>query len=94
MDCSPVLETIAHLLPDTSNVEDQLVTFDCLVGVSEPEHRADAARMLHEAASCAAITRGANRLEKLREDVDACQDWLDAESARRSTQLPRRIISR
>lgn len=68
MDCRPVLETIARTLPMLPAVEDQLVTFDSLVGVSDAEHRPEAARMLRNAAAASA---DGGRRQRLLDAADA-----------------------
>jgi hypothetical protein len=71
MDCGLVLETIARVLAAVPIVEDQLVTFDALVGVSEPEHRTEAARMLRDAASSCSDPARRDRLMAAAEAVAA-----------------------
>lgn len=68
MDCRTTLDTIARLLPTLPEVEDQLVVFDSLVGVSEVEHRPEAAQMLRDAA---ARCQDAGRRERLLKAADA-----------------------
>jgi hypothetical protein len=71
MDCRPVLESIVRVLSIVPGVEDQLVVFDSLVNVSEPEHRPEAAQMLRGAAASSSDPERRERLLRAAEAVDA-----------------------
>jgi len=75
MDTSAVLESIVSIfpsLPDES-IEDQLVVFDALLNVSDPEQRPSAARLLKAAAETASDPARRARLLKASAAVAAGQ---------------------
>jgi len=75
MDTSAVLESIVSIfpsLPDES-IEDQLVVFDALLNVSDPEQRPSAARLLKGAAEAATDPGRRARLLKASAAVAAGQ---------------------